>query len=169
MVPSARLIWLVVLVGFPAAVAAGVAPELLLPMIAIIASSHRCCRRSTPLMRKRALAGLRVETPDLARFFKDREAEIRVRIHNPSKQARRVRIGIPSPAGLEATDEERLVDLPARRRARRVRLDLDSASPRQISLRHLLSGSGLAAGPVDRSPRRKDGARNSRVSESARS
>jgi uncharacterized protein (DUF58 family) len=112
MVPSARLIWLVVLAGFPAAVAAGVAPELLLPMIAIIAAVIVAAAIDAA-MRKRSLAGLRVETPDLARLFKDRAAEIRIRIHNPSKQARRVRIGIPSPAGLEAADEERLVDLPA--------------------------------------------------------
>jgi uncharacterized protein (DUF58 family) len=112
MVPSARLIWLVVLVGFPAAVAAGVAPELLIPMIALIAIVIGAALVDA-FMRNRALAGLRVETPDLARFFKDREAEVRIRVHNPSKQARRLRIGIPSPTGLEAAEEERLIDLPA--------------------------------------------------------
>lgn len=112
MVPSPRLIWLVVLVGFPAAVASGIEPQLLIPMIAIIGALVAFAVADAA-MRKRALAGIRVETPDLVRFFKDREAEIRIRVHNPAKQARRLRIGIAAPEGLETPDEERTVDLPA--------------------------------------------------------
>lgn len=111
MVPSARLIWLVTLLGFPAAVAAGLAPQLLIPAIATIGILVAVAIADA-LMRHRALAGIRVETPPLVRFFKDREAEIRIRVHNPAKQARRLRIGIAAPEGLATPDEERLVDLP---------------------------------------------------------
>jgi uncharacterized protein (DUF58 family) len=111
-VPSPLLIWLVALLGFPAAVAAGLTPELLLPALAII-GLLAIAAIVDAAMRNRALAGIRVETPELVRFFKDREAEIRVRVHNPGKYIRRLRIGIPAPPGLETSDEERTVDLPA--------------------------------------------------------
>lgn len=111
MIPSPKLIWLVTLLGFPAAVAAGIEPRLLIPMIAILGMLSAVILIDAA-MRNRALAGLRVETPELARFFKDRPAAIAIRVHNPSKQPRRVRIGIPAPRGLEASEEEQTVDLP---------------------------------------------------------
>jgi uncharacterized protein (DUF58 family) len=112
MVPSARLIWILTLLGFPAAVAAGLEPQLLIPMVAMIGLLVSLVLADA-LMRHRALAGIRVETPALVRFFKDREAEIGIRVHNPSKYARRLRIGIAAPEGLATLDEERIVDLPA--------------------------------------------------------
>src|ERR1700734_4204381 len=112
MVPSARLIWIFTLLGFPAAVAAGLAPQLLIPMIGIIGLLVSFAIADL-LMRHRPLSGIRVETPALVRFFKDREAEIRIRVHNPARQARRLRIGIAAPEGLLTPDEERLIDLPA--------------------------------------------------------
>jgi uncharacterized protein (DUF58 family) len=111
MVPSARLIWTFTLVGFPAAVAAGLAPDLLIPMLAIIGVVV-VAAFADALIRNRSMAGLRVQTPELARFFKDRAGEIRVRVHNPSQRARRLRIGIAVPEGLEAAAEEHTVDLP---------------------------------------------------------
>jgi uncharacterized protein (DUF58 family) len=111
MVPSPRLIWLVAIVGFPAAIAAGIEPQLLTPMIAIL-----CIMAGLTILdaflRNRALAGIRVETPELVRFFKDREAEIQIRLHNLSKRSRRLRVGIPAPPGLESAEEEQVVDLP---------------------------------------------------------
>jgi uncharacterized protein (DUF58 family) len=112
MVPSPLLIWLIALLGFPAAVAAGLAPELLLPALAIV-GVLTVAAIVDAAMRNRALAGIRVETPALVRFFKDREADIRVRVLNPGKRARRLRIGIAAPPGLETSDEERTVDLPS--------------------------------------------------------
>src|SRR5580692_10548882 len=111
MVPSARLIWTFALVGFPAAVAAGLAPDLLIPVLAII-GVVAVAAFADALIRNRSMAGLRVQTPELARFFKDRPGEIRVRVLNPSKRARRLRIGIAVPEGLEAAAEEHTVDLP---------------------------------------------------------
>jgi len=112
LVPSARLIWIFTLVGFPAAVIAGLAPELLIPMLAIIGVVAAAALIDA-LMRDRAIAGLRVHTPELARFFKDRESEIRVRVYNASRRPRRLRIAIAAPPGFEASIEEQTVDLPA--------------------------------------------------------
>ncbi|HWJ39857.1 MAG TPA: DUF58 domain-containing protein [Candidatus Limnocylindrales bacterium] len=112
MVPSPRLIWLIALVGFPAGVAAGLEPALLIPMIVVLAAVVAVALVDA-LIRERALAGLCIETPELVRFFKDREASINIRVHNPLKRTRRLHIGIPAPPGLEASEEERDVDLPA--------------------------------------------------------
>jgi uncharacterized protein (DUF58 family) len=112
MVPSARFIWLVTLLAFPAAIAAGLAPALVIPMVAIIAALFAIAAIDA-LRRNRVLVGIQVQPPNLARLFKDREAEIKIRVHNPSKQARLLRIGIPAPPGLETPHEERVIDLPA--------------------------------------------------------
>ncbi|HLW77091.1 MAG TPA: DUF58 domain-containing protein, partial [Bryobacteraceae bacterium] len=103
---------LLALAGFPSAVAAGLAPEQLLPMLAIIAMVVLAAAVDAA-MRHRALEGIAISTPDLARFFKDRAGEIAVRVLNPSKAARRLRIGISAPAGLSTPEEERVVDLPS--------------------------------------------------------
>ena len=109
MIPSARMIWVVALVGFPAAVVAALWPEgriaaglLLAALAAVIACDA--------WMKDRALHGIRVELPELVRMFKDRAAEIRVRVHNVS--ATRIRVGVLVPDGIAAEFEEIDVDLP---------------------------------------------------------
>ncbi len=93
------------------------------------------------LRRDQALAGITVETPALARLFKDREAEVRIRIVNVSKTARRVLIAIPAQRGLATPEEERVVDLPTGSDASEVAW-LWTAH-RQVALSHrcVLSGS----------------------------
>lgn len=109
MIPSSRMIWTVALLGFPAAVAAALWPEgriaagLLLGLLAVVIAGDAW-------MRDRALAGIRVELPELVRMFKDRAAEIRVRVHNVS--ATRIRVGVLVPDGMQAETEEIDVDLP---------------------------------------------------------
>lgn len=112
MIPSARLIWIVALVGFPAATLAALSPEariaaaICLAVVAIVIVGDA-------LLRDRALNGIRVELPPLVRMFKDRSSDIRVRVHNASKTARRIRVGMVIPDGLAAESEEQDVDLPA--------------------------------------------------------
>ena len=110
-VPSSLLIWIVIGIGFPAAILAAMFPA---GRVAAVATG--CLVVIAALIdaasRDRALAGIRVETPELLRLFKDREAEITVRIHNATRAARRLRIGIAAPEGLETPEEERLVQLP---------------------------------------------------------
>jgi uncharacterized protein (DUF58 family) len=105
-VPSARLIWLVALIGFPAAVIGGVPGRAIVATLAIVAAADAA-------MRKRALSGIGVVAPELVRAFKDRGGQIAVRVENPSKRARRIRVGIAAPQGIESADEEQVVDLPA--------------------------------------------------------
>ena len=49
------------------------------------------------LLRERALSGIRIEAPELIRLFKDRAGDVRIRIHNPSRKHKRLRIGIRHP------------------------------------------------------------------------
>lgn len=113
MIPSPRMIWVVGLVGFPAATLAALWPEgrvagivcVVLVAVVILVDA---------LMRARALDGVRVEMPGLVRMFKDRPAEIRVRVHAPGAGRRApVRIGVVVPDGIAADSEETDVELPA--------------------------------------------------------
>jgi uncharacterized protein (DUF58 family) len=108
MVPSARLIWAVALIGFPAAVLTGSSALGIAILAAVVAAAV-----ADAALRGRALHGIRVQTPELMRSFKDRAGEIRLRVENPSRRARRIRVGIAAPEGIESGDEEQVVDLPA--------------------------------------------------------
>ena len=99
------------ILGFPAAVIGSREPAWKVPAIVAIAALAGAAIIDAAL-RGRALAGLRVELPELARFFKDRTGEIRVRVHNESGRRRAVRVGMVAPDGLDAPIEEQLVDLP---------------------------------------------------------
>ena len=110
MIPSSRTIWLVALVGFPAATMSALSPAsrpIDAACLLIVAAIVGC----DALLRGRALEGIRVELPPLVRMFKDRAGEIHVRIHGGS--ARRVRIGMVVPDSFEAESEEQDVELPA--------------------------------------------------------
>jgi uncharacterized protein (DUF58 family) len=97
-VPSLRLIWLVAIVAFPAAILHSFA---ILGALAIVIVADLFLRRDA----------VRVEMPGLIRAFKDRAGEIRIRAHCSS--TRRVRIGIAAPESIESEDEEQTIDLPA--------------------------------------------------------
>ena len=112
MVPSSRMIWVVALVGFPAATLAALSPEARVGAIVFLAVLASVIAGDA-FMRSRALNGVRVELPPLVRIFKDRSAQIAVRVHRGS--ARRVRIGVVVPEGIhaesEVTDAESSVQL----------------------------------------------------------
>jgi uncharacterized protein (DUF58 family) len=111
MIPSVRMISIVAAVGFPAAAVAALAPAWRLASFAALAClAIVIC--ADALIRRSALAGIRVELPELVRFFKDHAGEVRVRIHNESKHASTVRVGIVAPQGLETAAEEQTIRLP---------------------------------------------------------
>jgi uncharacterized protein (DUF58 family) len=110
MIPSSRMIWVVAVVGFPAATLAALSPEARVAALVCLAMLAVAIAGDA-LMRSRALDGVRVELPELVRIFKDRAAEIRVRVHSGS--ARRVRIGVVVPDGIESESEETDVELPS--------------------------------------------------------
>ncbi len=103
------MIWVVAVVGFPAAAVAALAPEtrvvagLVLAALAVLIGCDAW-------MRERVLRGVRVEVPELVRMFKDRPVEIVVRVHGGS----RIRIGVVVPDGIVAEAEEIDVELPAK-------------------------------------------------------
>jgi uncharacterized protein (DUF58 family) len=111
-VPSARLIWIVAAVGFPASVAGALYPGARIAAAVAIAGVTLVAFLDA-LLRGRTFAGIHVELPDLARLIQDRIATIRVRIHNPRTEALRIRIGLAAPEGVEADWEDQLVILPA--------------------------------------------------------
>jgi len=111
-VPSSRLQWLVAILGFPAAIAAGLTRAALPLSIAVI-GLIAAAAIADALRRGRALAGLRVEAPDLIRLFKDRDGEIRLLVRNEHKRGRLVRAGIVAPRGIEMPVEDQVVSLPA--------------------------------------------------------
>jgi uncharacterized protein (DUF58 family) len=111
MIPSSRMIWMVALVGFPAATLAALAPSTRL-IAAVCMAVVVVVIAIDAWLRDRALAGVRLELPALVRMFKDRLGEIRVLVH--SESAGQVRIGVAVPDGIQADFEEANVALPAK-------------------------------------------------------
>jgi len=111
LVPSPLLIGIVIAIAFPAAMIAGLRSRTILAAFAAIAPIAVMAVFDAA-MGRRSLSGIRVELPAMVRVFKDRDAEIRVRILNASRHTKRVRIGITAPDGIEAQDEEHRVELP---------------------------------------------------------
>jgi len=110
-VPSSRLIWVTALAGFPLAVAAAVAPGARLG-VEFVGAAIVAGIAADACLRRRALSGVRIELPELERFFKDRGGSVRVRVHNAAARARRIAVGIAAPEGIDAEAEEQRVDLP---------------------------------------------------------
>jgi uncharacterized protein (DUF58 family) len=112
-IPSARLIWLVIGVGFPAALAWGLFPAAKLPtllaigLIALVALADA-------LRKDDALQGLRVEFPAIVRAIEGREVILPILIYNSKAGARNFRLGFVAPEGVRTSAEERSVAVPAR-------------------------------------------------------
>ncbi len=111
LVPAPLLIWIVLAVGFPAAMIAGLAPGARVFAFAA-AGAVVFAAALDAMISSRALAGLRVELPPLLRLFKDRLAEVPVRILNPPKNGRRIRIGLVAPESIQAEGDDFRVALP---------------------------------------------------------
>jgi uncharacterized protein (DUF58 family) len=108
MIPSSRMIWVVAVVGFPAATLAALSPSArVAAFVCLVVVAALILGDAS----RRSLRGIRVELPELVRMFKDRSAEIRVRIHHVSSA--RVRIGVVVPEGIHAEYEETDVELPS--------------------------------------------------------
>lgn len=61
----------------------------------------------------RRVRGIRASLPEITRLTKEREGELRVELDNASTRARRVRLGIAFPSGLNAAAEDLVTELPA--------------------------------------------------------
>ena len=112
-VPAPLLIWLVALIGFPAAIVAGRSPPARPASIAAIAILAIAAAVDAALPEPARSPASAAETPDLVRCFKDRDVEVSIQVHNRSQKLRRIRIGMATPAGVDTTSEEQRVELPA--------------------------------------------------------
>jgi len=111
-VPSPLLIWMTVAAGFPAAIAGALIPAAR-PAAIAIGAVVGIAAAIDAAMRRRALDGIRIETPGLVRSFKDRRLQLRFLIQNATGKSRRLHVGIAAPEGIGVEDEERLVQLPS--------------------------------------------------------
>jgi len=111
-IPSARLIWLVAVVGFPAMIV-----DVLVPgagvEVGIVLATISAAAIVDALLRKRGLAGVEIDLPPLVRAVQGIDMNIPVRIRNASQAARRVRAGFVMPEEVEATPEDQWLFLPA--------------------------------------------------------
>ena len=111
-VPSNRLLFWIAAVVLPFALLAAVVPIALtislgavgiLIILALVDAS----------LASRALAGISVELPAVARMSKDRDSAIEVRIRNPGQKRKTLRFGLPLPQQIESAHEHEIVRLPA--------------------------------------------------------
>src|ERR1700722_16182050 len=112
MFPTLRLILLFFALGVPGAVAGPLFPSARIAAVAAI-TAVVILGFIDALLRERALAGIRIELPDLVRLVQDRATTVRVRIHNPAARAFQLRIGLMPPDGIEADWEDQQVVLPS--------------------------------------------------------
>ena len=111
-VPRTRLLVWVALLGLPLSALAPFSPvlgllALLLAVLCVTAAVIDA------LFARRALEGLTVSAPEIARLFKDRPANLELQIRNDPAQARRLRLGLLWPAEFQCAQEDLLVSLPA--------------------------------------------------------
>lgn len=110
-VPRNRLLYLVAFAMLPAAVIGALYPGASMAGYAAIAVVLAVAL-SDAVAARFILGGLGVEYPPLLRLGKDREARIAVRILNPGKRARRIRIALVLPYDIQAVEDEMDVALP---------------------------------------------------------
>ena len=112
MVPSARLLWLLALAGFPAAVLGGLVPgagwaaALVVLLVAVVAGADAWLSRDV-------LQGLAVSAPELVRMYRDRDGEIPLRLRFADPKTRTMRLALPLAESFETPEEVRTVALAA--------------------------------------------------------
>lgn len=104
-VPSSRLLFWVAVVVLPFALLAGVVPAAATVSLSLIGGFFLISIIDA-IGSRQSLAGLGVELPDVIRMSKEREAKMELRIFNPSKQKRIVRVALELPREIKAAEEE---------------------------------------------------------------
>ena len=111
LVPSSRLVWLVLLVAAFAALA-GPLPELA-PLWLLLGGGLLLAAVADLALSLNRLELPEVAAPEVVRLTKDRPGSIPLRLSNPDKRARGMLFGLALPDGVEAVELEREVLLPA--------------------------------------------------------
>jgi len=112
LVPRNRLILWIAMIVLPFAALGGTIPSAL-GISALFVGGLIVAVVIDALLAPARLQGIRVELPELVRLQKDQEAELDVRIHNPAKISRPLRIGFAFPQEFEIAEDVRLTLLPA--------------------------------------------------------
>ena len=109
MVPASRLLWLLALVAFPAAVAGGLVPGAGVIASAIVALVAAIAILDA-IMSRSMLDEVRVSAPPLVRLYREREDAIPLRVDAPAT-LRAARLGLPLADGFDTPEDVRLVQL----------------------------------------------------------
>ena len=119
-VPTNRLLFWFAAIALPFSALGALYVEAMLLSIALIAAMLVVAVVDAAL----ALGSLNMmslQLPPLLRFSKERDGVIEVTVNNPSRQARRLRIGLPLPPEITSAQDDVVVTLPAE--AEQSRLD----------------------------------------------
>src|SRR5436190_9411093 len=110
-VPTNKLLFWVAVVVLPFALLAAAAPITLLLCLAAIALLLILALVDASFAH-RALSGISVNLPAVARMSKDRDSIIEVRIQNQNQKHKILRFGLPLPRQIESTHEDEVITLP---------------------------------------------------------
>jgi uncharacterized protein (DUF58 family) len=110
-VPGPRLLWVCGVVGVPLLTALGLRPDWALAILAFLAAALLFIlidlQRGLVILRP-----LNVIVPNRNNLFLGREAELELRLQNPAKQKRAIRVGLNLPAEIKSENEVIEVTLP---------------------------------------------------------
>ena len=112
MIPSTRLLLLVLIAAFPAAVAGAVAPgwETAGWLIAALCLALAVL---DAVLGRVSLRGITTQATEVIHVYKDRPATVRTLLNNQSGQARQLRVTLDFPESFDVKDEELRIGIPA--------------------------------------------------------
>ena len=119
-VPTNRLLFWFAAIALPFSALGALYAEAMVLSIALIAAMLVVAVVDAALALG-SLDSVSLQLPPLLRFSKERDGLIEVTVKNPSRQARRLRIGLPLPPEIASTQDDVMVTLPAE--AEQSRLD----------------------------------------------
>lgn len=109
MVPSSRLLWLLGLVAFPAAVVGGIMPGAGVAAFAVVMLVAVVTVADAGLSRGR-LDAVRLTTPPLVRLYRERDGSIPIRVDAPAS-LRTIHLGVPLAEGFDTPEDIRTLQL----------------------------------------------------------
>lgn len=104
-VPRTRLLVSVALILLPCAVIGALVPDLAVVSI-VIAALFAAVAGADALLARSALAGIRVETPEVLRLVAERPAEIPLKLTNSTSAPKSLRIGVALPAEIPSASSD---------------------------------------------------------------
>ena len=135
-VPTNRLLFWFAAIALPFSALGALYAEAMLPSIVLIAAMLVVAVVDAAVALG-SLDAVSLQLPPLLRFSKERDGVIEVTVKNPSRQARRLRIGLPLPPEIASAQDDVVVTLPAEAEQSRLAW---ACRPRRRGNFHLLRG-----------------------------